>query len=145
MNKKVIIALVAVLVIAVGAIVYVIFASNDPVNPVLNDGQLGSQTDVEKKPNDLDENENGGTVPNIISKSGLIKSLGDDYITVNGGKNKEIKIYVTKDTKIYGPDGSERKFKDLAVGNDITADIDGNEYSETDTKFEAMTIYVSGK
>ena len=144
MNKKVVIALVAVLVISVRAIVYVILASNEPVNPVLKDGEL-IQEGV-KNPGNLDgEDENKGTVPNVITKSGLIKSIGKDYITVNGGSGKEVKIYITKDTKIYGPDGAEKKFEDLKVGVDVTVDIDGNEYSETDTKFDAMIIYVSGK
>ena len=144
MNKKVIIALVVVLLISVGAIVYVILASNEPVNPVLKDGQLG-QTEV-KVNEDLDgEDENKGTVPNVITRSGLIKSIGKDYITMNGGDSKEVKIYITKDTKIYGPDGAEKKFEDLKVGVDVTVDIDGNEYSETDTKFDAMIIYISGK
>jgi len=144
MNKKVIIALVAVLVISVGAIIYVLCSNNEPNLPVVNNGEQ-NQGEV-KNPENLDgEDENKGTVPNVITKSGLIKSIGKDYITMNGGNGKEVKIYITKDTKIYGPDGAEKKFEDLKVGVDVTVDIDGDEYSETDTKFEAMIIYVSGK
>lgn len=144
MNKKVIIALVAVLVISVGAIIYVICSNDEPNLPVVNNGEQ-NQGEV-KNPSDFDdEDENKGTVPNVITKSGLIKSIGKDYVTINGGSGKEIKIYITDETKIYGPDGAEKKFEELDIGNDITADIDGDEYSETDTKFNAMIIYVSGK
>lgn len=144
MNKKVIIALVAVLVISVGAIVYVLCSNNEPNLPVVNNGEQ-NQGEV-KNPDNLDgEDENKGTVPNVITKSGLIKSIGKNYITISGGNGKDVKIYITSETKIYGPDGAERKFENLSVGNDITVDIDGNEYTETDTKFDAMIIYVSGK
>ena len=144
MNKKVIIALVAVLLISLGAIIYVLCFNNEPNLPAVNNGEQNQ--DEVKNPENLDgEDENAGTIPNIITKSGLIKTIGKDYITMNGGNAKEVKIYITKDTKIYGPDGAERKFEDLKVGVDVTADIDGDEYSETDTKFDAMTIYISGK
>lgn len=144
MNKKVIIALVAVLVISVGAIVYVLCSNNESNLPVINNGEQ-NQDEVKNTENLDGEDENKGTVPNVITKSGLIKSIGKDYITMNGGNGKEVKIYITKDTKIYGPDGAEKKFEDLKVGVDVTVDIDGDEYSETDTKFDAMTIYISGK
>ena len=144
MNKKVIIALVAVLLISLGAILYVLCFNNEPNLPAVNNGEQNQ--DEVKNPENLDgEDENAGTIPNIITKSGLIKTIGKDYITMNGGNAKEVKIYITKDTKIYGPDGAERKFEDLTVGTDVTVDIDGDEYSETDSKFDAMTIYISGK
>lgn len=144
MNKKVIIALVAVLVISVGAIIYVLCSDNEPNLPVVNNGEQ-NQGEVKNPDNFDDEDENKGTVPNVITKSGLIKSIGKDYVTINGGNGKEVKIYITDETKIYGPDGSEKKFEELVVGKDITVDINGDEYVETDTKFEAMIIYVSGK
>lgn len=144
MNRKVIIALVAVLVISVGAIIYVLCSDNEPNLPVVNNGEQ-NQGEVKNSDDFEDEDENKGTVPNVITKSGLIKSIGKDYVTINGGNGKEVKIYITDETKIYGPDGSEKKFEELAVGKDITVDINGDEYAETDTKFEAMIIYVSGK
>lgn len=144
MNRKVIIALVAVLVISVGAIIYVLCSDNEPNLPVVNNGEQ-NQGEVKNPDNFDDEDENKGTVPNVITKSGLIKSIGKDYVTINGGNGKEVKIYITDETKIYGPDGSEKKFEELVVGKDITVDINGDEYAETDTKFEAMIIYVSGK
>lgn len=144
MNKKVIIALVAVLVISVGAIIYVLCSDNEPNLPVVNNGEQ-NQGEVKNLDDFEDDDENKGTVPNVITKSGLIKSIGKDYVTINGGNGKEVKIYITDETKIYGPDGSEKKFEELAVGKDITVDINGDEYAETDTKFEAMIIYVSGK
>lgn len=144
MNKKVIIALVAVLVISVGAIIYVLCSDNEPNLPVVNNGEQ-NQGEVKNSDDFEDDDENKGTVPNVITKSGLIKSIGKDYVTINGGNGKEVKIYITDETKIYGPDGSEKKFEEVAVGKDITVDINGDEYAETDTKFEAMIIYVSGK
>lgn len=143
MNKKVIIALVAVLVVAVGAIIGVLALNNDPL-PVVNNGE--ENQDVVKDPDG--ENSGGedeGILPNVITKSGIIKSTGKNKVVINGENGKEITIYITKETKIYGPDGMERTLEDLTVGTDITIDIDGEEFNNDDTKFDALTIYIAGK
>ena len=144
MNKKVIIALSAVLVLAVGGIAWILTSEDEPVLPTVNNGQ-----DVEEQDNKVDEElnneENLGVLPNTITKTGIIKEVGKNKVIINGENGKEITIYVTEDTKIYGPDGAERPFEDLSVGTDITIDIDGNEFDNEDSKFDAMIIYIAGK
>ena len=143
MNKKVIIALSVVLVLAIGAIIWVLTSDNEPVLPTVNNGQENQE---EQNPNEeINNDENTGVLPNTITKTGIIKEIGKNKVIINGENGKEITIYVTEDTEIYGPDGGERKFEDLSVGVDITIDIDGNEYDNEDTKFEAMIIYIAGK
>ena len=68
MNKKVIIALVAVLLISLGAIIYVLCFNNEPNLPAVNNGEQNQ--DEVKNPENLDgEDENAGTIPNINTKS----------------------------------------------------------------------------
>ena len=143
MNKKVIIALVAVLVVAVGAIVWVLASNNDPV-PVVNNGEQNEEN-VKNPDGENNEELDEGVLPNTITKSGIIKSTGKNKVVINGENGKEITIYITEDTEIYGPDGMERTLDDLTVGTDITVDIDGNEYDNNDTKFDALIIYIAGK
>ena len=144
MNKKVIIALSVVLVLAIGGIIWVLCMDNEPNLPVLNNGEQ-NQEEVKDSNKDKNDEENVGNLPNIISKTGIIKSTGKNKVIITGENNKDITIYITEDTEIYGPDGAERTIEALTVGVDITADIDGNEYSNDDTKFDAMIIYISGK
>lgn len=144
MNKKVIIALSVVLVLAVGAIILVLRMDNDPTLPVVNKDDQ-NQEEVKNPDEEVNNEENKGTIPNIISKTGIIKETGKNKVIITGEKEREITIYITDETKIYGPDGGEREFSDLSVGIDITVDIDGDEFEKEDTKFDAMIIYISGK
>lgn len=144
MNKKVIIALSVVLLLSVGAIIWVLCQDTGPNLPVVNDDEL-AQNEVKNPDEGGEEVKTPGVIPNVITKSGLIKSIGKDNIVISGENDKNIKIYITDDTEIYGPDGKERTFKDLKVGVDITADIDGDEFSDSDKAFDAMIIYIAGK
>lgn len=144
MNKKVIIALSVVLVLAIGGIIWVLTSDNEPVLPTVNNGQE-NQEDVKNQNDEISNDENTGVLPNTITKTGIIKETGKNKVIINGENGKEIIIYVTEDTEIYGPDGAERAFEYLSVGTDITVDIDGNEYDNEDTKFDAMIIYIAGK
>ena len=141
MNKKVIIALSVVLVLAIGGIVWVLCTADEPKLPTVNN-DVESQEEVK---NDGEEITDEGVLPNIISKTGIIKEVGKNKVIINGENGKEITIYVTEKTEIYGPDGAPRVFEDLTIGTDITIDIDGEDYTNEDTKFEAMIIYISGK
>ena len=145
MNKKVIIALSVVLVLAVGAIIWVLCMDTNPALPTGNNAEQNQEEVKDPNNEEVIDEGNTGTVPNIISKTGIIKSTGKNKVIINGENGKEITIYMTKDTEIFGPDGAPRTFEDLKVGVDITADIDGNEFDNEDTKFDAMIIYISGK
>lgn len=138
MNKKVIIALVAVVVVLIAAIIGVIYVNKPNEAPVGN-GQIESG-----------ENENNKDVlikpiPNIITRAGTIKEVKANKVIINGTDEEKITVYITENTKIFGPDGAEKKLEELSAGMYITVDTDGDVYKLEDKKIEALTIYVSGK
>jgi len=115
--------------------------------PVNNDEII----DVENNNTEYNAKEDDGYVgkplESIINRAGTIKKVRNDEIIINGPDDEDIYIYVTKETKIYGPDGNEKEISDLEKGMYITVDIDGDAREEDDPEdeFDAMIIYISGK
>ena len=140
MKKKIIASILAAVTMA--TCVCSAVACNQEKEPT---NEVVSPTINQEVKNDGEEINDEGVLPNIISKTGIIKEVGKNKVIINGENGKEITIYVTEETEIYGPDGAPRAFEDLTVGTDITIDIDGEDYTNEDLKFEAMIIYISGK
>ena len=86
----------------------------------------------------------GAPLQNIINRAGTIKKINRNGVVISGPGNEDITIYINKDTCIYGADGRDRTKDDLAEGMYITADIDGDKVT-SETAFDAMIIYISGK
>lgn len=139
MNKKVVIALVAVAVVLVGAIIWVVCINKPAEVPAVN-GEIENNEEV-KNPDETVS----VPIPNVITKAGFIKEIGKNKVIINSADDKKVTVYITEDTKIYGPDGAEKELEDLKAGNYITIDIDGDEYKAEDTKVDALVIYISGK
>jgi len=145
MNKKVgiIVGILAVVGIAGGFIGWWI-SRDEPVNnnEVINEQETNIQNNQTE-----DEKYVGAPIPNIINRAGTIKKIKRDTVIINGPDDEDVYIYVNDDTKIYGPDGSEKSISDLKAGVYITVDIDGDNIDESyeADEFDAMIIYISGK
>ena len=86
----------------------------------------------------------GAPLQNIINRAGTIKKINKNSVVIAGPGDEELTIYINKDTYIYGADGRNREKEDLVEGMYITADIDGDKVT-SETAFDAMIIYISGK
>ncbi len=146
MNKKAMIGVgvgsVVVVAVVTGGIVNGWFYKEKPTNG--NDVVNPSQNVELKNDDGSEEKYVGEPLPNIVNRAGTIKKINKNAVIINGPEDEDIVIYVLDDTKIYGADGKERELKDLKKGMYITADIDGDK-ADSDTYFDAMIIYISGK
>ena len=111
--------------------------------PASNEGEALPSADGTAVIEAEDEYE-GAPLQNIINRAGTIKKIKKNSVVISGPGDEEITIYINKDTCIYGADGKEREKEDLAEGMYITADIDGDKVT-SETAFDAMIIYISGK
>lgn len=93
---------------------------------------------------EADSNYVGAPLQNIINRAGTIKKINKNSVVIAGPGDEELTIYINKDTYIYGADGRNREKEDLVEGMYITADIDGDKVT-SETAFDAMIIYISGK
>lgn len=147
MNKKVLIGVVSgVIIIGLAVGGALMFSMKDkPVN--------NNENEIEKNVSNMEyetpDNEEfvGVPVPNIINRGGTINKVKKYSVIINGPEDKEITIYIDKNTEIFGADGSEKEVDDLNVGMYIDVEIDGDLRNENDPddEFDAMTIYISGK
>ena len=146
MNKKAMIGVgvgaVVVVAVVAGGIVNGWFYKEKPTNG--NDVINPSQNVEVKKDASGEEPYVGEPLPNIVNRAGTIKKINKNAVIINGPEDEDIVIYVLDETKIYGADGKERELKDLKKGMYITVDIDGDKV-DSDTYFDAMIIYISGK
>jgi len=118
-----------------------------------NEVSVGNDEIIDVENNNIEYNHEddeeyvGKPLENIINRAGTIKKVRNDEVIINGPDDEDIYIYVTKDTKIYGPDGNEKEISDLEKGMYITVDIDGDAIGADDPEdeFDAMIIYISGK
>lgn len=140
--------------VGVGAVVVVLLVCGFAFNwfggnevPVDNDTTIDVENNNMEYNAENNEEYVGKPLESIINRAGTIKKVRNDEIIINGPDNEDIYIYVTKKTKIYGPDGNEKEISDLEKGMYITVDIDGDKRDADDPEdeFDAMIIYISGK
>lgn len=115
--------------------------------PVDNDEIIDVENNNMEYNNEEEEEYVGKPLENIINRAGTIKKVRNDEVIINGPDDEDIYIYVTKKTKIYGPDGNEKEISALEKGMYITVDIDGDarDAEDPEDEFDAMIIYISGK
>lgn len=146
MNKKVLIGVVSGVVIGLAVFGALMFSMRD--KPVNNNGNE-IKKNVSNMEYETPDNEEfvAAPIPNIINRGGTINKIKKDRVVITGPEDKDITIYLDKETEIFGADGSEKEIDDLNVGMYIDVEIDGDLRSENDPddEFDAMTIYIVGK
>jgi len=145
MNKKVgiTIGIFAVVVAGVGLLGWWL-SKDKPVD--IPEEVLNSQEPNEEVEKNNEDKYVGAPLPNIINRAGTIKKVKSSSVIINGPDDTDVTIFITEDTKIYGPDGKEKVINELEEGMYITVDIDGDKVeNNSEEKFDALIIYISGK